>query len=247
MITKDFEYSDEYGHYLGYLAYEQAVPADERRPGVLVFPEAWGLSRHAMERAEMLARLGYVALAADYYGGRQAATKLEEAHALIGRVMAQPKTFHTPVRSAFDALANLPQVDPARIGGIGFCLGGLAVLELVRTGKPLAAGVALHSTLKPLEPDASVDRYYSKARVLICNGTEDPVCPLSEIDGFQKEMDAANVDYQINIYGRAKHSFANPYVDMTRMEGMAYSPRVDRRSWHALSALFEETFSGVDD
>lgn len=238
MTNGDLTYQDGVTRCRGYVA-RPAAGSDGKRPGVLVFHEAWGLSEHAIERADMLAKLGYVALAADLYGERAQAATIDEAQALIGQLLADPAVLRARLDAALNALISLPDVDPSQVGAIGYCLGGLAVLELVRSGAALAAGVTFHGSLKPVSDLAGP----SSASLLICTGTDDPVVPDEDITEFRKEMDAAGIDYQIILYSGTRHSFANPYADAARMPGIDYNARSDRRSWNAMAAFFNETFA----
>src|SRR6202140_5851312 len=137
MQTHDIDYRDETVNLRGYLAFDEN--AAERRPGVLVFHEGLGLGDFAMARARKVAELGYVALAADMFGDRRQARNLREVADLVGGLRNDPQTLRARGRAALATLAALPQVDPTRLGAIGFCFGGSVVLELARDGADLAA------------------------------------------------------------------------------------------------------------
>jgi dienelactone hydrolase len=92
-----------------------------------------------MERARMIARLGYVALAADMFGERRQASDLQEARALLAPLRDDPQKLRARGRAAMATLAALPQVDAGRLGAVGFCFGGTVVLELARDGADLKA------------------------------------------------------------------------------------------------------------
>src|SRR5437899_5454146 len=127
MRTRDIDYRDGTVSLCGYLAWDERTV--ERRPGVLVFHEGLGLGEFAMARARMLAELGYVALAADMFGDRRQARNLQQVASLVGDLRNEPQTLRARGRAALATLAALPQVDPDRIGAIGFCFGGSVVLE----------------------------------------------------------------------------------------------------------------------
>src|SRR5258708_7807895 len=128
MISLDIAYRDGSTNLLGFLACDER--ATGRRPGVLVVHDGLGLNEHAMERARMVAGLGYVAMAVDMFGDRRQAGNLQEARALIGELRTDPKRLRTRARAALSTLAALPQVDAGRLAAIGFCFGGSTVLEL---------------------------------------------------------------------------------------------------------------------
>ncbi len=125
MKTEDLVYRDGTLDLNGFIAYDDTTSG--KRPGVLVVHEAWGLGEHAMDRAKKLAALGYVALAADLYGGRQLAKKMEEMQKLVGDLYTNRQKLRVRARAALTALASLPQVDANRLAGIGFCFGGATV------------------------------------------------------------------------------------------------------------------------
>jgi dienelactone hydrolase len=238
MVTRDIDYRDGAVGLRGFLAYEEvAVP---KRPGVLVVHEGLGLNDHAMERARMLAKLGYVALAADMFGERRQAKDLQEERALIGELHSEPSKLLRRATAALGALAALPQVDPTRLGAIGFCFGGSTVLELARTGADLKAVVSFHGVLTTTAPAAAGK---VKARVLVCTGADDPLAPADQVAAFEDEMRAAGVrDWQVISHGNTLHGFTNPAADGSIMASALYNESADRRSWAAMKALFEEAF-----
>ncbi len=106
-----------------------------KRPAVLVFPEAYGLSMHAKEKAQRLAELGYVTLASDLYGrGRNAGT-LEEAMAFVGPMLKDPLINRAYAEAGLKALVARPEVDASRIAATGYCSGGTVALELAQCGR----------------------------------------------------------------------------------------------------------------
>ena len=238
MITKDIEYRDGTERMLGFLAHEEGAPA--RRPGVLVVHEGLGLNDFAMERARMVAKLGYVALAADMFGDRRQAKDLDEARALIGALRTEPAKVRKRAAAALDVLSSLPQVDAARLGAIGFCFGGTSVLELARGGADLRCVVSFHGVLTTAAPAPAGA---IKARILVCTGAEDPLVPDDQVTKFEDEMRAAKVaDWQVMGFGNTLHGFTNPEADGSIMASALYNESADRRSWAAMKSLFEESF-----
>lgn len=220
----------------GYLA----LPAQEgKRPGILVVHEAPGLDTHPKRRAEMLAGLGYVALAADLYGKGVVGEGPEQAFALMGPLREDPDLLRSRVRAALNALTAVPEVDQTQLGAIGFCFGGMSALELARSGAPLAGVVAFHGLLDTKRPAA---QGAIKAKILVCTGGADALVPAEQVDSFRKEMVAAGADVQIIIYGDAKHSFTNTAAESVPLPGFGYSQLADRRSWAAMQSFFKEVF-----
>src|SRR5260370_16895834 len=150
MKTETIEYRDGDVALRGFLAFDDQK--SNRRPGVLVMPEAFGLGSHAKQRAERLAQLGYVAIAGDPYGNGIELNDLQEAMKYAGALREDPAKFRKRARVALDKLASLPQVDPNRLAAIGYCMGGTFSLELARDGAPLNGVLSFHCAPPPEPP-----------------------------------------------------------------------------------------------
>jgi dienelactone hydrolase len=210
------------------------------RPGVLVFPDAFGLGDHARSRAERLAGLGYVALACDLHGEGLVLSDLKEVMALIEPLRADPLRTRARASAALEALKGRAEVDSSRIAAIGFCFGGTMALELARGGADVAGVVGFHSGLATTRPE---DAKNIRGRVLVCIGADDPGIPPDQRLAFEKEMREGLVDWQMNLYGGVVHSFTNPAADSRGMPRMArYDAKADARSWAEMHAFFDETF-----
>jgi dienelactone hydrolase len=239
MKTEACEYKDGDVTLRGYLVYDDAKAG--KRPGIIVMPEAFGLGAQAKRRAEMLAGLGYVALAGDPYGDGAEFTDLQEAIKRAGAIFADPAKARQRVRVALDKLASLAQVDTTRMASIGYCMGGSFSLELARSGAPVRGVVSFHGglqTQRPAEPGAV------KARVLVCTGAEDPFVPHAQVGAFAEEMTKAGVDWLLISYGNTVHSFTNPDADKVGAPGIKYNKLSDERSWKAMKSFFDEIFTG---
>ncbi|MDQ2696052.1 MAG: dienelactone hydrolase family protein [Pseudomonadota bacterium] len=234
--TETVEYSHDGARLVGYLAY----PADVRnpRPGVLVVPEWWGLNDYARQRAEQLAQLGYVALAADIYGDGKVAADPKEAGALAGRFRGDRALLRTRTQAGLEALKAQSGVDPSRLAAIGYCFGGTAVLELARGGAAIAGVVSFHGGLDTPSPDASA----IKTPVLALHGADDPHVPPEQVLGFMEEMRKAGADWQLVAYGNAVHGFTNPNNGEDNSRGVAYNAAADRRSWQDMQQFFDAIF-----
>ena len=145
------------------------------------------------------------------------------------------------VRAGLDALAAVPGVDRGRLGAIGYCFGGYSVLELARTGAPVACVVSFHGLLETKRPAVAG---VAKAKILACTGSADPIVPREQVTAFEKEMTEASADWQVITYGGAKHAFTNTAADSIPMPGFGYSAMADARSWMAMRNLFDEVFGG---
>ncbi|MBA3812481.1 MAG: dienelactone hydrolase family protein [Caulobacteraceae bacterium] len=235
MRTRDLEYHVDGKRYVG--AYAVGEARRGRRPGVLVAPEGGGLTDHTKSLARRLAEAGYAAFAMDYYGDGQPLADLDQVMGRLGPWMADPAGIRAIAAAALGVLAGEPEADPSRLAAIGYCFGGTTVLELARSGADLKAIVGFHSGLATARPD---DAKNVRAKVLVCIGADDPIIPPDQRLAFEKEMNAGKVDWRMNLYGGAAHSFTNPGVDALNRPGFAYHQPSDRRSWAAMTDLFEE-------
>jgi dienelactone hydrolase len=235
--SKEVSYSHEGVNFKGHLAWDDSVQG--KRPAVLVVHEWWGLNDYARQRADKLAALGYVAFACDMYGEGKVTTHPEEAGQMAGEVRKNVKTWQGRAQAALKILQDHELVDAQKIAAIGYCFGGSTALELAYTGADLAAVVTFHGAL-PV-PDSDQARAI-KAKVLICHGARDGFIPEETIHKFRTALEDAKVDYEMDYYGGAVHSFTVPEAGKVGNPGMAYSPEADHRSWTSMLRLFNEVF-----
>lgn len=244
MITKTLEYqcNGSKSNHKGFLAYEKEGMI---RPAVLV-AHAWrGQDDFARSKAEDLAKLGYIALAVDMYGNGLTVSN-EEAPKMMMPLFINRKTLRSRIVTAYKALLQQPNVDKERIGAIGFCFGGLTVLELSRSGEHLKGVVSFHGLLgyqlQEAKADVVVPASNRTGAVLILHGYKDPMVSVTDITDMQKELSEAKLDWQMHIYGNAVHAFTNPQAQEAE-NGMLYNATAERRSWQTMKLFFEEVFS----
>ena len=215
----------------GYLAWDGA--AEGPRPAVLVLHDWTGEGEYVHLRAQMLARLGYVAFAADIYGSGirpQGDDAAAEAHRFYGDL----PLLRARVRAGFEVLRGDPRVDPERIVVIGYCFGGSASIEFARTGAAVVGAVSFHGGLITHEP-ADVERL--EAPLLVLTGADDPVVPDAAVLAFEDELRTKpSLDWQVVSYSGAPHAFTLPGIP-------AYRPLADARSWRALQDFLTEVFA----
>jgi dienelactone hydrolase len=238
MNSKQVEYTDGKLNFIGRLYWDEALVG--KRPGIVVFPEAFGLGEHACQRAEQLAQLGYVALAADPHGEGKVFGDLASVGPVIQALYTDRADWRSRALLALDTLIAQPQVDSSKIAAIGFCFGGTTCIELARSGAPLRAIVTFHAGLIPESPE-DVGRI--RASVLVCHGADDPIVKGEGISAVMTEFRRDRVDWQFNYYGNTVHSFTNPEASKNNNPALAYNPRVQKRSWMAMCNLFDEVFS----
>ena len=238
LVTKTVEYRQDGTVCKGFLAYDDAFKG--KRPGVVVVPEWWGLNDFARSKAEQLAGLGYVALAADIYGNGTVTKDPKEAGRLAGEMRGNQPLLRARAQAALKTLAATPAVDPKRLAAIGFCFGGTTVLELAYSGADLKGVVSFHGGLTSPQPEELKD---IKAAILVLHGADDPRVKVEAIAAFQKAMRQGGIDWQMVYFGDAVHAYMNPEAGSDKAAGVAYNARAARRSWQYLRDFFKEIFA----
>lgn len=202
------------------------------QPGLLLFPNFFGTKEWDFAKAETLAADGYKVLVADFYGQGKRGTDMETSSALMDELMQDRTVTRDRLQGALAALKSLPGVDADRTGAIGFCLGGKCVLDLARSGADILGGVSFHGVYDPPPfPNAVMT-----AKLLVCHGWEDALCPPDATVGLAKELTDAGVDWQIHSYGHTGHGF-------TADGNPNFSESANRRSWKAMHDFFDEVFA----
>ena len=228
-----------YGH--GDVAFEGILvtpPAAGRRPAVIVVHTFAGRGPNEVAVAERLAGLGYAGFAADLYGKGVLGGSREECAALMQPFLDDRALLRARMLAIVDTVRGLPEVDPTRIVAIGYCFGGLAVLDLARAGADIQ-GVASFHGLFGAPADLEVEPI--KAKVVAFHGWDDPMVPPEAVIALAGELGAAGADWQIHAYGGTLHGFTNPKANAPE-NGVLYNPVADRRSWSSLLHFLEECF-----
>ncbi len=221
----------------GFGFYDDSTEA--RRPGILIIHEWKGISDHVMESGRQLAKLGYVAFAADIYGkGIRPATS-QEAAKVAGSYKQNRTLLRKKVLAALAQLRAHNLVDSGKIAAIGYCFGGTTVLELARSGADVAGVVSFHGGLDSPAPE---DAKNIKGKILVLHGAVDPHVPEAEVAAFKKEMIDAKVDWQLFYYGNAVHSFTSRAAGDDPSKGAAFHELTATRAWSAMKTFFDELF-----
>ena len=221
----------------GYLAWDDSLSGT--RPGVLIVHEWTGINAHMKQRAEMLAKLGYVAFAADIYGKGIRPASQPEAAKIAGIYKNDRPLMRARAQAGLAELKRQKLVDPQRIAAIGYCFGGTTVLELARDGADVKGFVSFHGGLSTPTPQ---DARNIKGKVLAQHGADDPFVKGEEVIAFQDEMRKGGVDWQFVSYGNAVHSFTNTAAGNDNSKGAAYNEKADKRSWEVMKDFFAEIF-----
>ena len=240
VVAKPVAYQIDGETFEGTLVYDDAVTTP--RPGLVMVPNWLGVTDRATEKAARAASDKYIVLIADLYGKAIRPSNPEEARAAATTLRADRPLMRKRTQAAVEALkaqAGAVALDSQKLGAIGFCFGGGAILELARSGADLDAFVSFHGNLDtPIPADAR----NIKAPVLVLHGANDPGVPQEQVDGFVAELKAAtHVDWQLVSYGGAVHSFTDPYANVPGRN--EYHPVVAARAFQAMNDLLDEVFA----
>ena len=235
---KEISYSANGTTLKGWIAYDDA--AKGKRPAVLVVHEWWGHNAYARKRANMLAELGYVALAVDMYGDGKQAQHPDDAGKFAGEVAKNKPVAKARFEAAMKLLRKQRNVDGRKLAAIGYCFGGSVVLQMARDGEDLKGVASFHGGLGS---DAPAQPGKVKAQVRVFTGTDDKMIPAAQVDAFRQEMEKAGVNYKVVAYPGAMYSFTNPDADEYAKKfnmPLAYNADADKDSWAQLQAFLAE-------
>ena len=196
-------------------------------PGVIVIQEWWGLEEHIKDIAGRFAAEGFVALAPDLYHGR-VATEPDEARKLV--MAMQLDVALRDIQGAIDALKRLPEVQPKKIGVVGFCMGGSLTLRAALRSDDVGAAAPFYpGQVDAIFPD--IDKL--QAPIFAAFGEEDQGIPLEKVERFRQLLQEHGKPAEVKVYADAPHSFFND----TRP---SYRPEASRDAWENVLALFRE-------
>jgi dienelactone hydrolase len=214
-------------------------PRQPNGRAIMLLHEINGIGDNVRQRARQLAGLGYLAFVADLYGDGRA-YEGDAAREQMDRLVADTSRFRARVRAGFDHMLGLAGVKPERSAAIGYCFGGLAALELARSGAPAAAVVSFHGLFTTARRARQGE---IGARILACTGALDPLVPPADVAAFQHEMMEARADWQLIVYGRALHAFTNRNVIGSADPRLAYDACADSQSWAAAMLFLDEALA----
>ena len=234
MNTEEITYQYEDKNYVGFVAY----PEKELAPLVLIAHTWAGRDSFVEEKAKELAELGYVAMAVDMYGDGKVGSSTEENQSLMTPLVENRDHLKGVIKAAFTSGKSLKGVDVNKVAAIGYCFGGLVVLDLARSGTELNGVVSFHGLLMGSE----IAKDGIRSKILVLHGERDPMVPLDMVDEFQKEMTQANADWQLHSYGNTYHAFTNPEANDASL-GTQFNKDSNNRSWKSMNNFFDEIFS----
>ncbi len=224
----------------GYLAYDDAIKG--KRPAVLVVHEWWGHNAYARKRADMLAALGYTALAVDMYGDGKQANHPDEAGKFAAEVSRNMPLAKVRFEAGLQLLRGQKTVDAKQVAAIGYCFGGGVVLNMARIGEDLKGVASFHGSL---DTDILAQPGKIKARIVSFTGEDDVMITAGKVSAFKQEMENARASFRVVTYPGVKHSFTNPDADALGKKfglPLAYNAAADKDSWQQATVFLREIF-----
>ncbi len=238
--TEEIIYQSAGVQYTGYVARPKG--ASGKLPAVLVVHEWWGQTDYPRTRAVMLAKLGYIAMAVDMYGGRQIADHPNDAGTFAQAVMSDSATVLNRFSAALSSLKSLKGVDTSRVAAIGYCFGGSVVLDMAKQGVDLRGVVSFHGGLQTPTP---AKKGMIRAKMLVLNGADDKMISAEQVKAFESQISAASGDLEVVNYPHAQHGFTNPgATELGKKLGIAiaYEGAADKASWSKMQDFLKVVF-----
>ncbi|KWX57408.1 dienelactone hydrolase family protein [Mycobacterium sp. NAZ190054] len=209
-------------------------------PTVLVFHGMEGRSDAQLDIATRLAARGYQAIAVDLFGEDVSAGGMEATSAAMTGFLGDRQALARRLGTVFETLVSTPAVDADRVAAIGFCFGGLCVLDLARAGHPLVAVASFHGLLTPPAPPGP---HPVTAKVIVFHGWDDPFATPEDVVALGREFSGRGIDWQLHAYGDTMHAFMAPFAD-DPTRGVLFSESASRRAWASLELFLAECFAG---
>lgn len=241
--TRNVDWTQDGRAFQGVLVWDDA--GAKARPGLVMVPNWMGVNASAVEKATRMAGRDYVVLVADVYGKDVLPANAQEAGKAAMALKGDRATLRARMRKAVDVLraqAGSAPVDARHVGAFGFCFGGTAVLELVRSGVPLDGAVTLHAGLDVATPAAPGS---IRAPLLVLNGAADKAVPREDVAKLQAEMTAGGADWQFVDFGGAVHCFAEADAGNDPASNCRYDAVQGPRAWRMMGDFFRERFAAA--
>jgi dienelactone hydrolase len=235
MITATpIDYALEGKPHQGLLVRDDAV--EGAAPTVLSF-HAWnGRTAEHDVFAHRLAALGWTAFSADLYGAGVVGETTAECQALMTPLVGDRARLRAMLLATVKAVAALPEVDETRMAAIGFCFGGLCVLDLARAGAPLKGVASFHGLFIPAGLPSVTP---IGPKVIAFHGWSDPMAKPDSVVAFGEEFTQAGADWQLHGFGGAMHAFMAEGANAPEM-GILYDAKVAKRAWDGLALFLAE-------
>ncbi len=235
ITTKLIEYEDDGQILEAYYAYPEAFTSPLR---TVLICHAWGgRSEFECAKARALAELGYAAFAIDLYGKGVLGQNTAQNQTLMQPFMENRNILQRRLRKALDTARGMNHVDKSRVAAIGYCFGGLCVLDMARAGEKVRGVVSFHGLLDGVR-DAKIAPI--TAKIMVLHGWNDPMVPPTTVEAFGSEMNSAGADWQLHAFGGVYHAFTKPEANDPDKLGVLYDAYADKRSWQIMQYFLKE-------
>ena len=235
--SREIDYRHDETLLSGFFAYDKSQ--EGRRPAVIVC-HAWsGRDQFSCDKAIEIAERGYAGFALDVYGKGVLGTSVDQKTKLMSPFLDNRPHLEQRLRVAHDALVKQPEVDKDRIAAIGFCFGGLCVLDMVRSGVNVRGVISFHGLLKGRQSSVTS----TDSKILILHGDGDPMVSFDDVSGLRQELNTMNAPWQMHVYGGVKHAFTNPQANDEKL-GTVYNADADHHSHQLMWDFLAEVIGG---
>ncbi len=218
------------------LYYSYPENTQGRLPAVLIFSPWTGRTSFAETKAQSLAEKGYVGIAVDLYGEGRTGSSKEECSRLMTPFIQDRQFLRDRMAAILAHLQQDERINSSKIVAIGYCFGGLCVLDAVRNNLGLCAGVSIHGLYG--RPDYQLPKTYT-SKVLTLHGFKDPMISQAEVRLLQEELQNAAVDWQMITYGQGYHAFTTPGANDPDF-GTVFDACLDERTTLYVDAFLKE-------
>jgi dienelactone hydrolase len=205
------------------------VSPSPNAPLVLLIHDWDGLTEYEVQRANMLAELGYAVFAADLFGAGVRPTEIEERRRLTGELYQDRQRMRALILGALENAQSKSPNTPYVVA-MGYCFGGAAVLEFARSGADLQGFVTFHGGLETPEGQ---DYSNAKGQFLILHGTADTAVTMEHFATLANELEEQGISHEMITYSGAPHAF-------TVFGSDRYREDADKKSWKRFTEFLHE-------
>ncbi len=234
LTTRTVHYQHQGVGFEGYLA--TALGSSTPKPSIMIVHTWVGRDEFACHKADQWAQWGYTAFAVDLYGGGKVGQTTEENAALMNGLLSDRNLLKERLWAALDTFKAQPETDVDRVAAMGFCFGGLSVLDLARSGADLRGVISFHGLFNAPQglPTPPI-----QAKILILHGFDDPMATPEDAVSLGHELTRRGADWQMHLYSNTMHAFTNPKANDPGF-GTVYNPITDDRSHQCLLDFLTE-------
>ena len=208
-------------------------------PGVVVVHGQSGLENFIKDTTHMMALQGYVAVAPNLYHRDGPDCKDDN---LTRKARLRDPSIIRDIEGAIGFLKNHPRVNGARLGIVGFCMGGRLVYLMSAASKDLKAGVMFYGS-STMEPYGTGPSPFDRTREINCPiqghfGADDKNPSPDDMHKLDAELSKFGKAHEFHTYGGAAHAFCNT-------TSSNYRPHAAALAWPKAMEFFSRHLVGV--